>query len=389
MLPTPRRLRVIAALAAATCGFPAAALVPAASGDPASAPRPCARRAPLPLPRVVSRLMAIVARARRRAALRARIRAPAARRRRGIVAARALPAAALAGRDRRRRRRLRRAGRGAGRRPARRRAAAAGLHARVRAAARAPADAAAGVRRRARGGARPGAVRDVADPAGGRADAAPAAWAATSRLARSCAGVPARRRRARVRDRRPVRPQRGADQGRRRRLDDGVVHALLDWHVLALVVVGALALERSQASLRAGSLGTARRRPDGFRRHHEPGDRRARVRRAPAREPARPRCRARGLALALAGIAPLAHAGSPRSSTFSRLAAVGIVAPASADAVAHGQVWLLLTSGLAAQAGAAAGRITAAVAVCVRLGAAAWWRAALAGHVLSAPIGTR
>ena len=41
------------------------------------------------------------------------------------------------------------------------------------------------------------------------------------------------------------------------RLDEGVVHALLDWHVLALIVVGAAALDRSQASLRAGSLGTA------------------------------------------------------------------------------------------------------------------------------------
>jgi hypothetical protein len=37
MLPPPRRLNrlAIAALAAATCGFPAAALAPVASGDPA------------------------------------------------------------------------------------------------------------------------------------------------------------------------------------------------------------------------------------------------------------------------------------------------------------------------------------------------------------------
>ena len=41
------------------------------------------------------------------------------------------------------------------------------------------------------------------------------------------------------------------------RLDEGVLHALLDWHMLALIVVGALSLDRSQASLRAGSLGTA------------------------------------------------------------------------------------------------------------------------------------
>ena len=41
------------------------------------------------------------------------------------------------------------------------------------------------------------------------------------------------------------------------RLDEGVLHALLDWHVPALIVVGAVSLDRSQASLRAGSLGTA------------------------------------------------------------------------------------------------------------------------------------
>ena len=41
------------------------------------------------------------------------------------------------------------------------------------------------------------------------------------------------------------------------KLDEGVLHALVDWHVLALIVVGAVSLHRSQASLRAGSLGTA------------------------------------------------------------------------------------------------------------------------------------
>jgi drug/metabolite transporter (DMT)-like permease len=41
------------------------------------------------------------------------------------------------------------------------------------------------------------------------------------------------------------------------RLDDGIVHALLDWHVLALALVGALSVVLAQASLRAGSLGTA------------------------------------------------------------------------------------------------------------------------------------
>jgi hypothetical protein len=78
------------------------------------------------------------------------------------------------------------------------------------------------------------------------------------------------------------------------------------------------------------------------------------------------------------------------AAAYFAVAAVGIVAPASADAVAGGRVWLLLTSGLAAQAPAPLAQvaITAAVAALViaRLGAAAWWRAALAGHVLSALI---
>ena len=75
---------------------------------------------------------------------------------------------------------------------------------------------------------------------------------------------------------------------------------------------------------------------------------------------------------------------------YFAVAAVGIVAPASADAVAHGQVWLLLTSALAAQGPLAHLQValTAACAALVidRLGAAAWWRAALAGHVGSALI---
>ena len=41
------------------------------------------------------------------------------------------------------------------------------------------------------------------------------------------------------------------------RLDDGVLHALLDWHAFALVIVGFVSVALSQASLRAGSLGTA------------------------------------------------------------------------------------------------------------------------------------
>jgi hypothetical protein len=41
------------------------------------------------------------------------------------------------------------------------------------------------------------------------------------------------------------------------RLDDGVLHAVLDWHVVALVAVGWAGMELAQRSLRAGSLGPA------------------------------------------------------------------------------------------------------------------------------------
>ncbi|MDA0185004.1 DMT family transporter [Solirubrobacter phytolaccae] len=41
------------------------------------------------------------------------------------------------------------------------------------------------------------------------------------------------------------------------RLDEGVLHALLDWHVVALVIVGWASMELSQRSLRAGALGPA------------------------------------------------------------------------------------------------------------------------------------
>jgi hypothetical protein len=78
------------------------------------------------------------------------------------------------------------------------------------------------------------------------------------------------------------------------------------------------------------------------------------------------------------------------AAAYFGVAAVGIVAPASADAVADGRVWLLLTSGLAAQGPAPLAQVAIAAAVgglaIARLGAAAWWRAALAGHVLSALI---
>ena len=41
------------------------------------------------------------------------------------------------------------------------------------------------------------------------------------------------------------------------RFDGGLAHMLLDWHVVALAVVGYAGMARAQASLRAGSLGTA------------------------------------------------------------------------------------------------------------------------------------
>jgi drug/metabolite transporter (DMT)-like permease len=98
----------------------------------------------------------------------------------------------------------------------------------------------------------------IADPAGGRSDASPAAWLATFA---ACAGVCALCRRGAV----PLGCATGVLFGLSAaltkvvvgRLDEGVLHALLDWHVPALIVVGAVSLDRSQASLRAGSLGTA------------------------------------------------------------------------------------------------------------------------------------
>jgi hypothetical protein len=75
---------------------------------------------------------------------------------------------------------------------------------------------------------------------------------------------------------------------------------------------------------------------------------------------------------------------------YFAVAAVGVVAPASAEAVARGRLWLLLTSALAAQPPLPFVQVvgTAAVAALVsrRLGVRAWWRAALAGHVGSALI---
>jgi hypothetical protein len=78
------------------------------------------------------------------------------------------------------------------------------------------------------------------------------------------------------------------------------------------------------------------------------------------------------------------------AGAYFAVAAVGVHLPATAGEVAHGRVWLLLTSGLAAQTPAPLLQvaITAAFAalVIVTAGAATWWRAALTGHVGSALI---
>jgi hypothetical protein len=78
------------------------------------------------------------------------------------------------------------------------------------------------------------------------------------------------------------------------------------------------------------------------------------------------------------------------AAAYFAVAAVGVRLPASAEAVLHGRVWLLATSGLAAQTPYPVLQVavTAAVAALViaRAGAATWWRAALAGHVGSALI---
>ena len=92
----------------------------------------------------------------------------------------------------------------------------------------------------------------IADPAGGRGDATPAAWVA---IFAACAAVFAGLRRGAI----AVCCATGVLFGVSAALTKVVVaqHTLLDWHVLALILVGAASLERSQASLRAGTLGTA------------------------------------------------------------------------------------------------------------------------------------
>ena len=114
----------------------------------------------------------------------------------------------------------------------------------------------------------------------------------------------------------------------------------------------------------------------------------------------RRRARPRPAAPAAARLAaaPKRATGRPRrervltalAAAYFAVAAIGIVAPASAEAVARGRVWLLLTSALAAQGAAPLAQVALAAAVAAlaisRIGVAAWWRAALAGHVGSALI---
>jgi len=92
----------------------------------------------------------------------------------------------------------------------------------------------------------------IADPAGGRADATPAAWVA---ILATCAVLVAVFRRGAVQ----LGCVTGVLFGVSAALTKVVIaqHTLLDWHIVALVAVGAVSLERSQASLRAGTLGTA------------------------------------------------------------------------------------------------------------------------------------
>jgi hypothetical protein len=76
------------------------------------------------------------------------------------------------------------------------------------------------------------------------------------------------------------------------------------------------------------------------------------------------------------------------AAAYFAVAAVGVELPASAQAVGHGRVWLLLTSALAAQEPypvAQVGLFAAVAALVIaRAGAGGWWRAALTGHVGSA-----
>ncbi|RKQ93021.1 hypothetical protein C8N24_2880 [Solirubrobacter pauli] len=92
----------------------------------------------------------------------------------------------------------------------------------------------------------------LADPAGGHRDAAPAAWVA---IFGACAVAVLGLRGGAVR----IGCATGVLFGVSAALTKVVVadHTLLDWHLVALAVVGAASLERSQASLRAGSLGIA------------------------------------------------------------------------------------------------------------------------------------
>ncbi len=98
----------------------------------------------------------------------------------------------------------------------------------------------------------------LADPAGGHSDASPVAWLAAFAI---CGAACAVLRRGAVALGCATGVLFGLSAALTKatvgRLDDGVLHALLDWHVVALLIVGYASLALSQASLRAGTLGTA------------------------------------------------------------------------------------------------------------------------------------
>jgi drug/metabolite transporter (DMT)-like permease len=98
----------------------------------------------------------------------------------------------------------------------------------------------------------------LAEPSGGHSDATPAAWFV---VFAACAAVCAVCRRGAVALGCATGVLFGLSAALTKatveRLDGGILHALLDWHVVALVVVGYASMALSQASLRAGSLGTA------------------------------------------------------------------------------------------------------------------------------------
>jgi drug/metabolite transporter (DMT)-like permease len=98
----------------------------------------------------------------------------------------------------------------------------------------------------------------LAQPAGGGDDAAPLAWLITFA---ACGAVCVIRRRSAVGLGIATGVLFGLSAALTKatvaRLDGGLLHAVLDWRIVALVAVGYASMALSQASLRAGTLGTA------------------------------------------------------------------------------------------------------------------------------------